>query len=214
MLSVPTTQESLVFVDRFAPYAVNILRIHFREDLPWAATELLKDGEKIGNVRLEAENGRTVVLYEFDTVRADFEFRSHLSRLSPTFLDEMPADEESFMGLFFIGLVDAWHLHTTLTKMCEHHTCFRLTGDVADTWRVADKPYSPSVADELKDMYGNGLEAVANAMLVAVEQQSTEVASHRHRRSRRKLAAVSANSRKTIEFSSAEESPAQVECMA
>jgi len=214
MLSVPTTQESLVFVDRFAPYAVNILRIHFREDLPWAATELLKDGEKIGNVRLEAENGRTVVLYEFDTVRADFEFRTHLSRLSATFLDEMPADEESFMGLFFIGLVDAWHLHTTLTKMCERHTCFRLTGDVADTWRVADQPYSQAVADNLKEMYGSGLEVVANAMLAAVEQQSTEVACHRNLRSQRKLATVSANGRKTHEFSGAGEPSAQVECMA
>ena len=185
-------------VTRFAPYAVNILRVHFRAGLPWVATELLKDGQKIGNVRLEAEDGRTVVLYEFDSVRNEYEFRRHLSELPQSFFEELPADTTSAIGLYFIELIDAWHLHKTLEKLCSKHAVFRLKGDIHDGWRTSTKPWSPDVAKELRAELGPAIDVVANEMLDLEAEKVAALAGQRPVRTRR--ARVAANPPKTAGF--------------
>ena len=185
-------------ISRFAPYAVNILRVHFRAGLPWVATELLKDGQKIGNVRLEAEDGRTVVLYEFDSVRNEYEFRRHLSELPQSFFEELPADTTSAIGLYFIELIDAWHLQKSLEKLCSKHVVFRLKGDMQDCWRTSNKPWSPDVAKELRAEFGSAIDVVANEMLELEAEKVADLAGQRPVRTRR--ARVAANTPKTAGF--------------
>lgn len=187
-------------VTRFAPYAVNILRVHFRAGLPWVATELLKDGQKIGNVRLEAEDGRTIVLYEFDSVRNEYEFRRHLSELPQSFFEELPADTTSAIGLYFIELIDAWHLRKTLEKLCSKHAVFRLKGDIHDGWRTSTKPWSPDVAKEIRAELGSAVDVVANEMLELEAERVAGLAGNRPVRTRRARAA--ANTPETAGFPS------------
>lgn len=151
-----------MFTDRYTPYAMKIRRMAFRQGLPVGAADLIKDGQKIGLVRLDVEDRSTVVLYEFTTVRSEYEFFRHLAQLPRTFFDEALADTESAVGLYFIELFDAEHHDQALIKMCRQKTCFRLRGDLPDAWREADERFTADVASRLRHHYGDALELIAN----------------------------------------------------
>lgn len=161
-----------MFTERYTPYAMHIRRLAFQRGLPVGAADLLRDGLKIGAVRLNVQDKSPLVLYEFATIRGEYVFRQHLAQLPRTFFDEALADTDSAIGLYFIDLFDAEHHDQTLRKMCRQKTCFRLHGDLPDAWREADERFTTQIADRLRDHYGSALELIANERLGACTKRT------------------------------------------
>ena len=70
-------------------------------------------------------------------------------------------DEE----LFLLQLVTVYETRKAFARKCKTQVCFRLKTDKADEYHVYKKPYSPELARQMRQHYGDQLVEIINETL-------------------------------------------------